>query len=301
MQRNLKFVGLLGSALLGLVTLGIVSAWAMAPVETTSSADYFNTLMGGIAGDWQKFGGLFTMIQGNDYFMWAFIAIITVIPVVFALHLLIVGAKHFDHGGKQILFFPLFSRVIHFIGALSFAALTITGLLMVCGQFFGGGTLIRVARYVHIGGALLSIPAILFMFIIWRKDMLPAWCDIKWCLILGGYLSKKKVPVPAKKFNAGQKMWFWCAIPGGVLMLATGYLIWGFGAELDIVRISVMVHNVLGMVILAFFLTHCYMSIFAIAGSLESMKTGYKPEEEVSILHSLHEYKDSDVLEGSGH
>lgn len=301
MQRNLKFVGLLGSALLGLVTLGLVSAWALAPVETLSSGDYYQNLMGGIAGDWQKIGGLFTMIQGNEYFMWAFIAIITAIPIVFALHYLIVGAKHFDHGGKQILFFPLFSRVIHFIGALSFAALTITGLLIVCGQFFGGGTLIRVARYVHITGALLSIPAIFFMFIIWFKDMLPALCDIKWCFILGGYLSKKKVPVPAKKFNAGQKMWFWCAIPGGVLMLATGFLIWGFGAELDIVRISVMVHNVLGMVILAFFLTHCYMSIFAIAGSLESMKTGYKPEEEVNILHSLHKYKDSDVKEGSGH
>ncbi len=301
MQRNFKITVLFGSAMLGLLTMGIVSAWAMSAAEVGSSSDYYRTLIQSITGDWEKFGGLFTYIQGNEYFMMAFLAIITVIPVVFALHVLIVGAKHFDHGGNQILFFPLFARIVHFIGALSFTLLTISGLLIVCGQFFGGGALIRTARYVHIIGALGSVPAILFMLIIWFKDMLPALCDIKWCFMLGGYLSKKIQPVPAKKFNAGQKMWFWCAMTGGILMLATGFIIWGFGAQLDVVRISVMVHNVLGMVILAFFLTHCYMSIFAIAGSLESMKTGYKPEHEVHNLHSLHKYKDSDVIPGDHH
>lgn len=275
--------------------LGAVSAMAVMPGETSSMSDYYGVLIDYITGDWEKYGGLFTLLQGEGYFMIVFILIITAIPAVFAGHYFIVGAKHFDHGGKRILFFPLFARIVHFIGALSFSLLTISGLLIICGQFFGGGSFIRFARYVHIFGAMLCLPAVVSMFVIWAKDMLPAPCDIKWIFILGGYLSKKKVPVPAKKFNAGQKMWFWCAIPGGFVMLATGYLIWGFGAELDIVRIGTMVHNVLGMAIVAFFLTHCYMSIFAIAGSLESMKTGFKPEEEVHILHSLHKYKEKDV------
>lgn len=309
MQKYFKSLVVLGSALLGLLTVGIMSASAVMTEPSGSVSDYFGNLIHVITGDWQQYGELFTFLQGNEYFMWGFILIITVIPVVFALHLLIVGAKHFDHGGNQILFFPLFARIIHFIGALSFAALTITGLLIICGQFFGGGGFIRLARYVHIFGAILSLPAVVFMLIIWFKDMLPALCDIKWIFILGGYLSKKKVPVPAKKFNAGQKMWFWCAIPGGLIMLATGYIIWAMGAgielsfitTLDMVRVSTMVHMALGMIIVAFFLTHCYMSIFAIAGSLESMKTGYKPEEEVHILHSLHKYKDSDVVPGNHH
>lgn len=301
MQRDLKSVLLLWSGVLALlITLGLGSAFAMSQ-EMYTVSDYYRDLKGVITGDWQQFGEIFTLVQGQEYFMWGFILIITAIPLVFAGHLLIVGAKHFDHGGNQILFFPLLARIIHFIGALSFSLLVISGLLIVCGQFFGGGTFIRLARYVHIIGAILALPAVLGMLVIWFKDMLPALCDIKWCFILGGYLSKKIQPVPAEKFNAGQKMWYWCAIPGGLIMLATGYIIWGFGADLDIIRISTMVHNVMGMILVAFFLTHCYMSIFAIAGSLESMKTGYKPEHEVHMLHSLHKYKESDVISGEHH
>ncbi len=301
MQSFFKQVVLSVSALFGLLAFGAMSAGAVTATQTSSVSAYFGELIGIITGDWQKYGGLFTYLQGNEYFMYVFLGIITIIPVIFALHLAIVGAKHFDHGGNQILFFPLFARIIHFIAAASFSALTITGLLIVTGHFFGGGPFIRLARYIHIFAAITATPAVLCMLIIWFKDMLPALCDIKWIFILGGYLSKKKVPIPAKKFNAGQKMWYWCAIPGGLLMLATGYIIWGFGAQLDYVRIAVMVHNVLGMIIVAFFLTHCYMSIFAIAGSLESMKTGYKPEEEVHILHSLHKYKPSDIKPAKHH
>ena len=301
MQRGLKSVLLLWSSVMALmITCGLGTAFAMSP-EMYTVSDYWRDLMGVITGDWQKVGEIFTFLQGSEFFMWGFILIITVIPVIFAGHLFIIGAKHFDHGGNQILFFPLTARIIHFIGALSFSMLVISGLLIVCGQFLGGGGFIRFARYVHLFGAILALPAVLGMLVIWFKDMLPALCDIKWCFILGGYLSKKIQPVPAKKFNAGQKMWYWCAIPGGLVMLATGFLIWGFGADLDVIRISTIIHNVLGMVLVAFFLTHCYMSIFAIAGSLESMKTGYKPEHEVHMLHSLYEYKESDVVPGKHH
>ncbi len=298
MQRNLKAFILFGAALIWVCGGGMAMAMVMNP---PTFSQYFGELIFYITGDWEKWGGLFTFLQGNQYFMYGFLLLITVIPAIFAMHLLIVGAKHFDHSGNQILFFPLFARIVHFIGAASFSALTITGLLIVSGQFFDGGSFIRLARFIHIFAAITAFPAVISMLIIWFKDMLPAPCDIKWIFILGGYLSKKKVPVPAKKFNAGQKMWFWCAIPGGLIMLATGYIIWDFSLPLDIIRMSTLLHNVLGMIIVAFFLTHCYMSIFAIAGSLESMKTGYKPEEEVHILHSLHKYKESDVIPPPAH
>ncbi|PID76392.1 MAG: formate dehydrogenase subunit gamma, partial [Deltaproteobacteria bacterium] len=200
----------------------VLGAWPVLAAESNAeNAKAYNQFMTEIGGsaDWGQWGKMFTILQGNEYFMIGFLLLITVVPIVFALHLLIVGAKHFDHGGKQILFFPLFARIVHFIGAASFTILVLSGLLIVSGQFFGGGGLIRFARYAHIAGAVCALPAVIFMLIIWFKDMLPAACDIKWILILGGYLSKKKVPVPAKKFNAGQKMWFWCAIPGGLIMM----------------------------------------------------------------------------------
>jgi formate dehydrogenase subunit gamma len=124
----------------------------------------------------------------------------------------------------------------------------------------------------------------------WLKDMLPQFHDIAWIFMLGGYLSKKKKPVPAGKFNAGQKMYFWFAIFGGGIMAYTGYNIWGMEAHIDTLRLYAIIHNVLGMGIVAFYLTHVYMSVFAIAGSLESIKTGYKSKDEVDLLHSRYKY-----------
>ena len=291
MQKVLKIVFLLTLFLVaGFATL--VSAQegqALAGLSAGSSADYYQTLIGSISGNWQQFGQMFTTLQGQ-WFWKIFLVIITAVPAVFLLHYLIVGAKHFDHDGEQILFFPLLARVVHFIAAASFSLLVVTGLMIVFGSFLGGGTFIRFARYVHLGSAMIFVLPGLIMFIMWLKDMLPQLHDIAWMFILGGYLSKKKKPVPAGKFNAGQKMYFWFATFGGGVMAYTGYIIWGMGADADTVRLYAIIHNVLGMGIVAFYLTHVYMSVFAIAGSLESMKTGYKPKEEVDILHSRYKY-----------
>lgn len=291
MQRSIASVFLLAIILVaaGLTSSAVVQDMHAAAAAAGSVSDYFGNLMKMITGDWLEYGELFTILQGQ-WFSKIFLIVITAVPAVFLLHYLIIGAKHFDHDSEQIYFFSLFARVVHFIAAVSFSLLVITGLMIIFGSFFGGGVLIRTARYIHLISAMVFALPGLLMFVMWFKEMLPQLHDIKWMIILGGYLSKKKVPVPAAKFNAGQKMYFWFATLGGGVMGYTGYIIWGFGASLDTVRIFTMLHNVLGVGIVAFFLTHCYMSVFAIAGSLESMKTGYKPKDEVDILHSLHKY-----------
>lgn len=262
---------------------------ALAGLSAGSSADYYHTLIGTVSGNWQEYGQLFTTLQ-DQWFWKIFLVIITAIPCVFLLHYLVIGAKHFDHDSEQILFFPLLARIVHFLAAVSFSLLVITGLMVVFGGYLGGGTPVRLARYIHLISAMVFVVPGAIMFVMWLKDMLPQLHDIAWMFILGGYLSKEKKPVPAGKFNAGQKMYFWFATFGGGVMAYTGYIIWGMGAAVDTVRLYTIIHNVLGMGIVAFYLTHVYMSVFAIAGSLESMKTGYKPKDEVDILHSRYKY-----------
>ena len=197
---------------------------------------------------------------------------------------------HFDHEGEKILFFPLFVRIVHLVAAAIFILLILTGLMIVLGGYLGGGTLVRTARTVHLVSAMAFVLPGILMFIIWVKDMFPQLHDIKWIFILGGYLSKKNKPVPAGKFNAGQKMYFWLVTAGGGVMAYTGYIIWGMGAALDTVRLYTIIHNILGMAIVAFVITHVYMSVFAISGALNSMKNGYKSKAEVDILHSRYKY-----------
>jgi len=278
------------------VTL-VVGAAVAAPGAFTGLAQYFSPqyygeLYGGITGNWRELGQLFTQLQSNVFWK-VFLGVITIIPTVFLLHFVIVGAKKFSHDGEKILFFNAFTRFIHWIGAISFIFLIVTGLLIIFGAFFGGGTPIRLARNIHIISAVVFAADVIFMFLIWVKDMFPAPYDIMWIFILGGYLSKKKKPVPAGKFNAGQKAWFWLATAGSGVMAYTGYIIWGMGpaTDLDTVRLYTIIHNVLGMVLVAMTITHVYMSLFAIKGSLDSMITGYKPKEEVDILHSRYKYE----------
>ena len=292
MQRLLHSVFLLAIFLVTGFTVAALALENPAAVGLSqgSSADYYHSLIGFIAGNWQGYGELFTLLQ-SQWFWKIFLIIIVAVPAVFFLHYLIIGAKHFDHDGEKVFFFSLFTRIVHFIGAIFFSLLVITGLMIIFGGFLGGGALIRTARYLHLISALGFVLPGIFMFIIWVKDMLPQLHDIKWMLILGGYLSKQKKPVPAGKFNAGQKMYFWFATAGGGVMAYSGYVIWGMTGSLDTVRLYAIIHNVLGMLILAFFLTHIYMAVFAIAGSLESMKTGFKSKEEVDILHSRYNYK----------
>lgn len=273
----------------------VISTAIAAPTSMDGFTQFFSPenygeLYGGITGDWQKLGQPFTQLQ-SELFWKIFLGVITVIPGVFLLHFLIVGAKSFAHDGPQILFFNFFTRIVHWIGAISFALLVITGLLIIFGAIFGGGAPIRLARHIHIINAMVFAVVAVFMFLIWVKDMFPTFYDIKWIFILGGYLSKKKKPVPAGKFNAGQKAWFWLATVGGGIMAYTGYIIWGMNGDLDTVRLYTIVHNVLGMVLISLFLTHLYMSLFAIKGSLHSMISGYKPKEEVDILHSRYKYE----------
>lgn len=277
-------------AIVLIVGTAIAAPTSLAGLTQYLSPQYYGELYGGITGDWQQFGQLFTQLQ-SDLFWKVFLGVITVIPAIYLLHFLIIGAKSFSHDGPEVLFFNAFTRFIHWIGAISFSLLVITGLLIIFGSFFGGGSPIRIARYIHIVCAMVFAVDAVFMFLVWIKDMFPAFHDIHWMFILGGYLSKKKKPVPAGKFNAGQKAWFWLATAGGAVMAYTGYIIWGMQGDLDTVRLYAIIHNVLGMVLLSLFLTHLYMSLFAIKGSLHSMISGYKPKEEVDILHSRYKYQ----------
>lgn len=57
-------------------------------------------------------------------------------------------------------------------------------------------------------------------------------------------------------------------------------------SQIDMLRAAAIIHNVMGFAVLALFITHVYMSMFAIKGAVHSIITGYVEEEEVKILHS---------------
>ncbi len=243
-----------------------------------------------------NFGPLFVLLQ-SGYFSTIFFCILVGVPTIFLLHYLIIGPKIFSHDGEKIYVFSLFKRIIHFLAAIAFIILVPTGLMIIFGKYLGGGFLVELARHLHGIATVIFLISLIPMFLFWFVDMLPTLDDIKWVFILGGYLSKEIKEIPAGKFNAGQKMWFWVSSVGGLVMIATGAAMYlqdfnygiaaGLGlTQINLLRAAVILHNVLGMVITAFFFTHAYMSLFAIKGAIHSIITGYKEHDEVMYLHS---------------
>jgi len=244
-----------------------------------------------------KLGPLFTMLQGK-YFTPAFLAVLVLVPAVFYAHYAIVGPKVFPHDGKKIQAFSFYNRFIHQVAAISFIVIVPTGFVMIFGSFFGGGAFVTLCKNLH---GIFTIPfaiVVVPMTLMWVKYAFFNMDDVKWLMILGGYLSKKKVPIMAGKFNAGQKMWFWVATLGSIAMVITGAMMFFMDfnipminkmtglSQIDLLRVVAILHNVIGLMVAALFITHIYMSMFAIKGAVHSIINGHMEEEEVRILHN---------------
>ena len=123
---------------------------------------------------------------------------------------------------------------------------------------------------------------------------------------MGGYLDRVNKIIPAHKFNAGQKMWFWVATLGGAVMVFTGAVMFFQNTDINTLRLMALIHNVVGFLVVALLITHIYMAAFAIEGAMESIINGNMGEEEVSMLHSFY-YEDLkksgklDSMRVSGH
>ncbi|MGA1862601.1 formate dehydrogenase subunit gamma [Deferribacter thermophilus] len=241
--------------------------------------------------DWKNYGKTFLVLQKN-YVKKIYILILILIPLIFLLHYIIIGPKRFSHDGEKFLIFNVLNRLVHWITAAAFTILVISGLVMLFGKYFGGGSFVRFFRYLHAPAAFIFTPFAIVMFLMWVKDMIIAPGDIKWIIKFGGYLSKKLDNImPVGKFNPGQKSWFWLATMGGMIMMFTGYFLYSFDTDVNNLRIYALIHNFLGMLLLIMFLVHLYMSLFAIKGSLKSMITGYKHEDELKYMHNRYYVK----------
>ena len=234
-------------------------------------------------------GEIFTLLQGH-YFALIFLLIVIFVPMAFYGHYKIIGKRHYSHNGF-LLVFSKYNIIVHWCAAVPFVMLCLSGLMMVFGDKLGGGALVRFARDLHGIATLFFAVFGTLMFLMWVKDCLFKSYDVKWIVMLGGYLDKVNREIPAHKFNAGQKMWFWVATLGGAVMVCSGAIMFFQCVGIDALRAMAIVHNFVGFLIIALLITHIYMAVFAIEGAIESILNGKMGEEEVSMLHSLY-YQD---------
>jgi formate dehydrogenase subunit gamma len=200
--------------------------------------------------------------------------------------------------GRKIERFTYFERAAHWVNAIAFCILAISGIVMAFGKFFfepllGGaiyGPITWVLKTAHnfVGPAFaVSLVVIFFTFL---RDNFPTRADITWLLKGGGLFNGAHVPSP--RFNAGEKIVFW----GGVLFL--GSIVVGSGLFLDKLipgpeylrgdmQIAHMVHAVATILMMCMIMGHIYLGTFGMHGAYKAMKTGYVDETWAREHHEI--------------
>jgi formate dehydrogenase subunit gamma len=178
--------------------------------------------------------------------------------------------------------YPTATRVNHWITAICFVLLTLSGLSMFHPIFsflsvlFGGG---QWTRAVHpwIGIILVfSYGGLVIQF--WRENLWNQG-DTAWVRKFDRVLVNDEEDVPeVERFNAGQKLVFWAMALFIPVLLFTGLVIWevyfGSATPLVVQRAALMIHSYVAIAAIIVWITHVYAGIW-VRGSMRAMTEGY--------------------------
>jgi len=212
--------------------------------------------------------------------------------------------------GRKIKRWGWFSRLVHWVTAISFIALSITGISMLIGKNLlipvlgkaGFASWAQLSLQVHnVIGPLFAI-GIICMILMWVWYNFPTRVDFAWLAAGGGMFSKNSHP-SAGRMNAGEKIWFWLLATVGVVVCLTGlslvapiygftipswaeFLPWTSGSRGDMQQAS-LIHAGLAIVWTSIALGHIYIGTAGTEGAFEGMATGYVSEEWAIQHHDL--------------
>jgi formate dehydrogenase subunit gamma len=186
-------------------------------------------------------------------------------------------------------------RVGHTVAGVTYVYLLLTGLalwtpaLYWLSHVLGGGYLVR-ALHPWVGLGFAGV--VVWMWLVWRRDMRITLEDRAWRRAIGHYVrhEDERVP-PAGRFNYGQKMLFWIMFWGGIALLGSGVLMWFVasvpGELLALRGFATLVHAVAALATIGGFIVHVYMGVAVVPGGLGAVIHGRVSETWARHHHPL--------------
>ncbi len=245
-----------------------------------------------------------TVRQGpyRAYAGWFLILVIVLIAVFFILR----GRVRVEQGfsGIRIPRFNFFERFVHWLTAISFIVLGLTGLNMLYGRellmpLLGKARFAELTMWGKLAHNYLAFAFMLgiaLIFLQWVWFNLPNRHDIQWLLRGGGIFGGGHPH--ARKFNAGQKLVFWIVVLGGTSLSLSGLQLlfpyqfsffadtfaafnaW-FGTELPTElspiqeqQLALVWHGVVGVFMIAVIIGHIYIGTLGMEGAFDAMWSG---------------------------
>ncbi len=196
----------------------------------------------------------------------------------------VVGRLRISAGrsGRKVLRFKAFERFVHWLTAISFVVLGISGLNITFGKHLllpligndAFSAFSQAAKYAHNFTSFPFVLGLVLIVAIFIKDNIPDKSDIEWFKQGGGFIKSKHAP--ARRFNAGEKLVFWGALGAGAAVAVSGYLLLFpfYVTNIFGMQIAQVVHSVIAILFVALILCHIYIGTLGMEGAFEAMWTG---------------------------
>ncbi len=247
---------------------------------------------------WRKFrNGPITFYGG-----WLVVLVLAVIAAIYYTQGPI--KLHDKPSGRMIERFTLAERWAHWVMAISFCVLGVSGLILLFGKHVllpvFGATLFAwlgsLAKNLHNFVAPLFIVSLLVFIVMYIKDNLPEKGDMNW--LMNGWKMFKGEHLPSGRFNAGEKAWFWAGVVVLSLIICVSGLILLF-PNFDQVRATMqqasVVHAIAAVLVIAAAIGHIYMGTVGVEGAYGNMRDGMTDE---TWAKEHHQYWYEDVKSG---
>ena len=225
------------------------------------------------------------------------IAVLGMLGIV-TLYYLTHGRIRIDAGpsGHTVQRFNLLDRLAHWMTAVAFMVLGLTGLNITFGRFLllplmGPEAFHEWSAWAKLVHNFLSFPftlGLVLMLLLWAKDNIPNKVDLAWFKAAGGLFSRGQHP-EAGRFNGGQKFVFWTTIGAGALVAFSGYVLIFPFAITDIagMQLASVVHGVIAVLMVAALTAHVYIGTIGMEGAFAAMGSGQVDINWAREHHSL--------------
>ncbi len=211
---------------------------------------------------------------------------IVILGMIAALGLayLIMGRIRISKGrsGRKVLRFNSIERFSHWLTALSFVLLGLTGLNITFGRIVllpiigpeSFSSLSQAAKYIHNFVSASFVIGLVLIVALWIKDNIPRKVDVDWFRQGGGFIKSKHAS--SGRFNAGEKLVFWFALGAGVAVTVSGILLLFpfYVTNIAGMQIAQIVHAIIAMFFIAVIIAHIYIGTLGMEGAFEAMATG---------------------------
>jgi len=264
-------------------------------------------------------GGQFLRdLRNGPIFSYSAAAIIGVIALL-SLFYMLRGRIRIDSGTSDVTVtrFNSFERFSHWLLAVSFMILGLSGLNMVYGKHLltplvgksSYGDIAMAGKWLHNFVAFAFILGLVLILVIWIRHNFPNRHDIVWLLKGGGMFTRGTHP-PAKKFNAGQKILFWLIILAGASIALSGISLMfpfqlsifadtfeivnrlGFNLPTELtgieeMQLSLVWHSVVSIFMVCVIIAHIYIGSVGMEGAFDAMGSGEVDKNWAKEHHSI--------------